>query len=268
MPSPSVPWSPSPSPSMSSRSSARSSASSPMAWWPPRSEKYTSKTVSKAFQWAWFFTSVAASAYLNASRSSRGMCWTASMASRFSVRLTGSPALRSSWMKPVNRSSMRRRPSSSGLLGRVGDRKLLGRLGDVRLVLEQDVQRLLGLVGVDVLDAQQQERARPVDRLGNRRMLLQLQRAQRADDARDLVGEMLADARHPREHDLLLTVELGIVDVQEQAAPLERLAQLARVVRREEHERDLCRCHGAELGDRNLVVGEDLQQERLCLHLD
>src|SRR3954447_13850897 len=123
----------------------------------PRIEKYTSKMVSKAFQCALFLTRVAPSAYLNASRSSSGMCWSASMASRFSVRLTGSPALRSSWMKPVNRSSMRRRPSSSGLLGRVGDRELLGGLGDVRLVLEQDVQRLLGLIGVDVLDAQQQE---------------------------------------------------------------------------------------------------------------
>ena len=53
----------------------------------PRSEKYTSNTVSNARQWALFFTSVAASAYLNASRSSIGMWVTASMASRFSVRL-------------------------------------------------------------------------------------------------------------------------------------------------------------------------------------
>ncbi len=66
----------------------------------PRSEKYTSKTVSKAFQWALFFTRVAARAYLNASRSSSGMCCTASMASRFSVRLTGRPAARSSCDEP------------------------------------------------------------------------------------------------------------------------------------------------------------------------
>ena len=68
------------------------------------SEKYTSNTVSKARQCELFFTSVAASAYLNASRSSSGMCWTASMASRFSVRLTGSPASRSSWMNPASSS--------------------------------------------------------------------------------------------------------------------------------------------------------------------
>ncbi len=72
----------------------------------PRREKYTSKIVSNAFQWAWFLTSVAARAYLNASRSSSGMCRTASIASRFSVSDTGSPAARSSWMKPAIRSSM------------------------------------------------------------------------------------------------------------------------------------------------------------------
>ena len=68
----------------------------------PRIEKYTSKMVSNAFQWALFFTRVAASAYLNASRSSSGMWRTASMASRFSVRLTGIPALRSSLTKPAS----------------------------------------------------------------------------------------------------------------------------------------------------------------------
>ena len=75
----------------------------------PRSEKYTSNTVSKARQWALALMSVAASAYLNASRSSSGMCFTASMASRFSVRLTGSPASRSSRMNPFSSSSSGRR---------------------------------------------------------------------------------------------------------------------------------------------------------------
>ena len=89
--------------------SARSpSAPSPseIAYSGPRRLKYTSNTVSKERQCEWFFTRVAPSAYLNASRSSSGMCITASIASRFSVRLTGSPALRSSTMKPERRSSM------------------------------------------------------------------------------------------------------------------------------------------------------------------
>ena len=70
----------------------------------PRRLKYTSNTVSNERQWALFFTSVAPRAYLNASRSSIGMCCTASIASRFSVRLTGRPALRSSTTKPLSSS--------------------------------------------------------------------------------------------------------------------------------------------------------------------
>ncbi len=53
-----------------------------------------------------------------------------------------------------------------------------------------------------------------------------------------------------------------------QAAPLECLGQLTGVVRREEHERDLLGLDRAELGDRHLVVGEDLEQQRLGLDLD
>ena len=47
--------------------------------------------------------------------------------------------------------------------------ELAHRLGDVALVLQQDVDRGLGRLGVDVLDAEQQQRAGPVDRLGHRR---------------------------------------------------------------------------------------------------
>src|SRR5687767_11183711 len=267
MPSRAPPW-PSPagrSPmsdcSSSARSSSVASVPSPMAYSGPRSEKYTSKTVSNAFQWALLFTSVAASAYLKASRSSSGMCLTASMASRFSVRETGRPARRSSWMNPVSRSSIVSR------LGPV-DRQLLGRLGDVGLVLEEDVQRLLGLLGVDLLHAEEHEGAGPVEGLRHRRRLLQLQLADGAHDAHDLVGQVLADVGHPGQHDLLLALDGRVVDVQVEAAALERLRQLPGVVGGEEHERDLVGGHRAQLGDRHLVVGEDLQQQRLGLDLD
>src|SRR5947209_3710830 len=96
---------------------------------------------------------------------------TASMASRFSVSDTGSPAARSSWMKPASTSNI------VGLLRRDG--QLFGRPGDVAAVLEQDVQRLLGQLGVDGVDAEQQQRARPVERLRHRRCLLQLELADR-----------------------------------------------------------------------------------------
>ena len=83
----------------------------------------------------------------------------------------------------------------------------------------------------------------------------------------DLIGEAVADPGHLRQHDLLLPLELRVVDVEVQAAPLQRLGQLAGVVRREEHERDLRGRDRAEFGDRHLVVGEDLEQQRLGLDL-
>src|SRR5271156_6730675 len=137
---------------------------------PVRTAKKTSKAVSKARQCEDDFTKVAASAYFRLSRSSRGMCLTASAASRCSVSETGSPARRSSVTKPERRSSTgsaRRRRQ-----------QLLGGPLNVGLILQQDVQRLLGAGGVDRLDAEQHEGARPVDRFGHRRCLPQLQGAQ------------------------------------------------------------------------------------------
>src|SRR3954447_26131657 len=140
------------------------------------------------------------------------MCLTASMASRFSVRLTGRPASRSSWMKPDSRSSIGdgsvlgstavmagvRSLGSGGELLEAGLllAELLDRLGDVGLVLEQDVGGLGGGLVVDRLHAEQHQRAGPVERLRHRRALLELELAEGADDAGDLVGERVGDVRH------------------------------------------------------------------------
>jgi hypothetical protein len=56
--------------------------------------------------------------------------------------------------------------------------------------------------------------------------------------------------------------------VEVEAAPLQRLGQLTGVVRREEHEGDLVRRDRAQFRNGHLVVGQDLQQERLGLDLD
>ena len=120
---------------------------------------------------------------------------------------------------------------------------------------------------IDV-DVEDHQRAGPVEGLGHARCLLEVHLADRAHDAGDLVGEAVGDPRHLGEHDLLLALQLRVVDVEVQAATLERLGQLTGVVRREEHERDLRGGDRAELGDRHLVVGEDLEQQRLGLDLD
>src|SRR5271155_282451 len=117
------------SPSSSSPSSPPPSPPAPPA--PPvRTAKNPSKAVSKARQCEDDFTSVAASAYFSASRSSNGMCLTASAASRCSVRETGSPERRSSVTNPDRRSS-----TASARRGR---QQLLGGPLDVGLVLQED----------------------------------------------------------------------------------------------------------------------------------
>src|SRR3954447_18449888 len=99
------------------------------------------------------------------------MCFTASIASRSSVSETGRPARRSSWMNPARTSIIAVR-----LLAR--RRELLLGLGEVGAVLEEDVQRVRRGGLVHRVDAEQHEGAGPVERLGDRGRLLQLERPQ------------------------------------------------------------------------------------------
>jgi hypothetical protein len=66
-------------------------------------------------------------------------------------------------------------------------------------------------------------------------------------------------------HDLELALDGRVVEPEVEAAALERLGQLARVVRGEQHQRLRARLDHAQLGDRDLEVGQDLEQHRLEL---
>src|SRR5262245_18771251 len=180
------------------------------------------------------------------------MCSTARIASRFSVIDTGSPAARSSWMKPCSTSSMDSRSPVGASAGPnrdmasfsfVGfkwctaswracrqrptvDLELLAGLGDVRLVLEQHVERLADDLRVDLVHAEVQQRAGPVDGLRDRRSLLQLQLTHGPDDPRHLLCELVVDLGDTDPHDVLLALEVGVVEMEVQAAPLQRLRQL------------------------------------------
>ena len=114
----------------------------------------------------------------------------------------------------------------------------------------------------------QHERPGPVDRLGDGRVLLEIEGSQRPDDPRHLVGELVADTGDLGEHDGAFALEGRVVEVEEQATPLQSLGEIAGVVGGEEHERDLSGADRPELGDRDLVVGKDLEQERLGLDLE
>ena len=107
------------------------------------------------------------------------------------------------------------------------------------------------------------ERGRPVERLGDARRLEQVLLAQRLHEMHDLLRQALADARHLGAHDRELALGVGIADPVIEAAALQRVVDLARAVRGDDDDRRMRRLHRAELGDRDLEVGQHLEQERL-----
>ena len=74
-----------------------------------------------------------------------------------------------------------------------------------------------------------------------------------------------ATARRAHHDDLGLARRIGIGDPVIDAAPAQRLVQVARAVRGEDHHRAFGRAQRAALGDRDREVGEEFEQERLEL---
>ena len=119
--------------------------------------------------------------------------------------------------------------------------------------------------GVSSRAPSDEQRGRPVERLGDARHLRQVGLAQAVDEADDLAGELLGRGRDARQDDLELLLGGRVVDPVVQAAPLERVVDLARPVRGEDHARRPLGLDRADLGDRHLEVGQDLEQVRLEL---
>jgi hypothetical protein len=132
-------------------------------------------------------------------------------------------------------------------------------------VLDDHRHRLAEDLRVDVGGAQQQQGPRPVDRLGDRGRLLEVQVAHHGHDLDEPARDLLAQLGRVQAHDRELVLEVGVVEPQVQAAALERLGQLARVVRGEQHDRLRAGVDAPELGDRDLEVREQLEQHRLEL---
>ena len=89
--------------------------------------------------------------------------------------------------------------------------------------------------------------------------------AQLLDQLDDLAAQRLGHLRRPGAQDRHLALEAGVVDPVVEAAPLQRVVQLAGAVRGEHDDRRGRGPHGAELGDRHLVRRQHLEQERLEL---
>ena len=107
---------------------------------------------------------------------------------------------------------------------------------------------------VEGVEAEREQRVRPVD--ASPRWTAPSSAPSRAAPARCARAARRAPRRprHPRQDDRLLALGVGVVEVQVEAAALERLGQLAAGVGGEHDERPPGRDDRAELGDRHLEV--------------
>ena len=158
--------------------------------------------------------------------------------------------------------------STTGRSLGLGDELLQPAIADpleVLVVLEDAAEGGVDDADLELLLSERDERLRPVDRLGDTRDLREVGQPQTLDERRGLGGEPLGDARHAGAHDRDLAVERGVSDPVVEAAALERVVQLARAVRGQHHDRPPLGADRADLGDRDLEVGEELEQEGLEL---
>ena len=89
--------------------------------------------------------------------------------------------------------------------------------------------------------------------------------AQLGREPRRFLGQPVGHAGHAQLDDLDLARHRRMVDPVVEAAPLQRIVQLAGAVRGEDHVGPLLRLDRPQLGHRHLEVGEHLEQKRLEL---
>ncbi len=85
------------------------------------------------------------------------------------------------------------------------------------------------------------------------------------DEADHLLAQRLRYAGHAAFDDALFQPLLGEADVKMQATPLQRVAEVTLAVRGQDHRRRRDGRDGAELGNRDLEIAEDFQQQRFEL---
>src|SRR3990167_2821291 len=144
-------------------------------------------------------------------------------------------------------------------------RQLLAGRGDVLLELEEDTERALHHVQAQVFGVQQQQRFGPVDGLADRGLLFQVHLPHRLNESDQFAVQCFRQAWHAALQNAPLQLRLGEWNVQVQAAALERVAHLARVVAGEKNDGLDLGLDGAEFGHRDLKVGQHFEQESLEL---
>ena len=136
----------------------------------------------------------------------------------------------------------------------------------VLAVLHQRAERAGGRLEVELGGAEVVQGPRPVEGLGDARRLEQVARRAAAARRRRPAGPAPRTTSGARERTICdLALEAGVVDPVVEAAPLERVVQLAGAVGGEDDDRRRRGLDRAELGDAHLPGREHLEQERLEL---
>ena len=82
------------------------------------------------------------------------------------------------------------------------------------------------------------------------------------DEFNQLMPQLPVDIRHPAEHDPLFQFHAGEGDVQVQAAALQRITDVPRIVAGEKNHGSDARLHRTDFGNRYLIVRQNFQQQR------
>src|SRR3954453_5956036 len=233
----------------SSRTPSRIAASSAAR------KKKRSKTSSKTRRASGDLASVAASASRKSTGDVQGTSCSAAKESSSSDVPMATPSARSSSPNSRSRAAMPAGATSGGWAAKGAahlDPDALGHHVEVRAVLDDDRHRVAEDLLVDVVGAEQQQRAGPVDGLRDRRRLLEVEVTHERDEVDELAGHVVGQLGRVELDDLQLVLERRVVEPQVQAAALQGLGQLTRVVRREQHDRVRPRHHRPQLRDRDL----------------
>src|SRR3989441_946233 len=217
-----------------------------------------------------------AKASANGSRSACRMTSDARAVARTSCSLPRSSAARarrkrrersaSTWT-PARRSSRGRTRrffvTSSAGNGRLLEKAWQRGLADVAqilLVLEEHAERPVEDVAVELARLERDERERPIQGLGHAGPFEQVVAAQRLDDRDDGAREPVRHLGEAPRDDRELALRRRVLDPVVEAAALQRVVHFARAVRGDDDRRRHLRLERAELGDRDLEIGKELEE--------
>src|SRR6059058_1841904 len=134
---------------------------------------------------------------------------------------------------------------------------------EILLVFDDGTERRLDRRLVELHFPKRDQRAGPVQRLSNPGQLIEVEVPDATDERAHLAGQLFGHVRHTGRDDLVLAVDRRVVDPEVQTAALEGVVDLAGSIGGDDDRRRLVRLDGADFRNRDLEVGEQLEEESL-----